>query len=316
MSKSTPFFLFFPAMVLSILLITSCNSSKFSFGPSHSNVTPTSTLVSLQPEISRGYQVAPDTSCLMGSYTPITTNKAQGDLMAWKPKTRELAYVSPQNTSWSWYLGGLVIVDPAVKKPIYTSSNIRVFGDLSWSPSGTSLALVSLQSGQKEAYSVQVIQPENNQMTDLVPGQAAQTDDYGSQKAVDSWQDDQSLTVVASCGLDCAQALRFNADGTGKQTIQDMRRNESSALSLTFNTPQYDATAFPKMNQPNWSPDQNWIVYVDDDDFTWVINVKAKTQYRLGWLGDFIRETKWSPDSQLLAIRLDNQILVYQTVCQ
>jgi hypothetical protein len=141
-------------------------------------------------------------------------------------------------------------------------------------------------------------------------------DTYDSQKGVDAWQDDQRLTVAAACGMDCAQSLQFNADGSGKQVLKEMRRNENTTLALTFNTPQYDTAAYPKMNQPNWSPDQNWIVYVDDDDFTWVINVKNKTQYRPGWLGDYIRETKWSADSKLLALRMDNQIVVYQVACQ
>ena len=316
MSIITRFSLLYLTLLLSVLLISGCNSSKFSFGPTHSNVTPTATLVNLLPEVARGYQVVPDPSCMLASYLPITTNQAQGDLMAWKPNSHQLAYVGPQNGSWSWYLGALVIVDPAVKAPIYKSSTLKVFGDLSWSPSGTSLALVNLQSGQKDFYTVLIVQPDTNQVVDLFPGQAADMDPNDSLKGVETWLDDQTLTVAASCGADCAQSLQFNASGSGKQVVKEMRRSDNTSLNLTVNVPQYDETTFPKMNQPNWSPDQNWILYVDDDDFTWVVNIKNKTEYRLGWLGDFIRESKWSSDSQLLALRLDNQILVYKAACQ
>ena len=310
------FLLLLTLWALSAVLLSSCASSKFSFGPNHSNLTPTPTLVTLLPEVAVGYQVVADKSCQIASYIPITTNKVQGDLMGWKPGTEQLAYVGPENGSWSWYLGALYLVDPVAQKTLYTSTNLKVFGDLTWSPAGTSLALVSLQSGQKDSYTVLVVQPDGNRVVDLFPGQASQMDSYDSKKGVESWSDEQTFTVTAACAGDCAQTLQFNADGSGKNVVKDLRSDENTSLALSDNVLPYDAAAYPKMNQPNWSPDQNWIVYVDDDDFTWVINVKAKTQYRLGWLGDFIRETKWSPDSQLLAIRLDNQILVYQTVCQ
>ena len=316
MFKRSSFFLLVPLLALGAVLISGCSPSSFGFGPNHSNLTPTPTLVTLLTEVSKGYQVVPDPSCQVGSYTPITTNKAQGDLMAWKPLTHQLAYVGPQNGSWAWYLGALYIADPLAKKQIYTSSTLKVFGDLTWSPAGSSLALVNLQSGQKDVYTVLVVQPDSNQVTDLFPGQAAQTDALDSKKGVDGWQNEQTLTVTAACGQDCAQNLQFNADGSGKQVIKELRSNENTSLALNDNILQYDTGVYPKMNQPNWSPDQNWIIYVDDDDATWVLNDKNKNQFRLGWLGDFIRETKWSSDSQLVAIRMDNQILVYRAACQ
>ena len=279
-------------------------------------MTPTPTLVSLQPEIAVGYQVVADSSCQLASYFPITSDKPQGDLMAWKPNSNQLAYVGPENGSWNWYLGELYIVDPVAQKNIYSSSNLKVFGDLTWSPGGDSLALVSLASGQKDSYTVLVVQPGSGQVTDLFPRQAAQTDTYASQKGIEAWLDDQTLSVAASCGLDCAQSLQFNANGSGKQVLKDLRSSENTSLALSDNVPQYDTATFPKMNQPNWSPDQKWIVYVDDDDVTWILNIPNKTEYRLGWLGDFIRETKWSPDSKLLAFRLDNQLLVYNVICR
>jgi hypothetical protein len=298
------------------VLLAGCASSKFSIGPDSSKITPTPTLVTLLPEVSRGYQVVPDKSCQVASYIPITTDKAQGDLMAWKPNAAQLAYVGPQNGSWGWYVGAVYLVDPAAKKTLYSSSSLKVFGDLAWSPGGSSLALVSLQSGQKDSFTVQVMQPDSSQVIDLFPGQASQMDPFDSKKGVDAWLDEQTLLVTASCGLDCAESVQFNANGSGKQVVKELRGAENTSLALTNNVPQYDTAAYPKMNQPNWSPDQNWIVYVDDDDATWVLNSSEKIQYRLGWLGDFVRETKWSADSKLMAIRMDNQILVYNVACR
>jgi Tol biopolymer transport system component len=314
--KQVRFMLLLTILGLGAVLFSGCSSSKFSFGSNHSNVTPTPTLVTLLPEVAVGYQVVSDKSCQLATYIPITTDLAQGDLMAWKPDAQQLAYVGPQNGSWSWYVGALYITDVAANKNLYTSSNLRVFGDLAWSPGGNSLALVNLQSGQKDSYTVMVLQPASNQVTDLFPGKASQMDAFDSKKGVDAWLNDQSLTVTASCGPDCAQVLQFNADGSGKQVVKEERIVDNTSLALSDNVPQYDTAVFPKMNQPNWSPDRNWIVYVDDDDATWILNIPNKTEYRLGWLGNFIRETKWSADSKLLAIRMDNQILVYQVACQ
>ncbi len=301
-------------LALNVLLLLSACDALTSGAQNNDNATPTPTLPSLLPEVARGYQVVANSSCLVAQYTPITTDKSQGDLMAWQPDSHNLAYVSPLNNSWAWYLGRLVISNPEEAKNVFEDDNLRVFGDLQWSPDGSMLAFVYLQTSN--FYDAMLIQPDSSQTVDLFPGQEAQTDDLSGKKAIGEWLNNRQLTVSSSCGIDCVQIYQFNRDGSQKQAVKETRPVEDHSYELTVHQVEYDEATYPVMVTPNWSPDDSQIFYSDEDDLAWVLNVGAKTQYQLGWLGDYVRESKWSSDSQFVAVRMDNQIDVYKTKCK
>ena len=315
MPQKYSFFGLFSTILVAGLLISACgDSSQFNLGRERPNTTPTPTLPSLSPELARNFQVIANHACILAEYTPITTNQPQGDLMAWQPDTHILAYVGPQNNSWSWYTGILNVVDPINKKQIYNNPNIKVFGDIQWSLSGTAIAFVAMQSNN--IYTIMVLQPESNQLVDLFSGQDSETTAFSGEKNIVTWNDNQNLTVTTACGIDCVQWIRFDQNGSGKQVVKETRLGENKGLELTVNTLEYDSTTLPKMNNPNWSPNGNWIIYTDDDDLMWVLNTKEKTEFQLGWLGGLARETKWSFDESMFAIRMDNQLQVYKTYCE
>lgn len=298
-----------------LVLISGC--SKLGLDDNESKITPTPTLMVLLTEVANGYPAVYDESCLIATYVPVTTDKPQGNLMAWKPGSQPvLAYVGPQNKNWSWYVGDLDIVDPINQKTLYTSQNLKVYGDLTWSPDGASMAVVNLMSIPQDAYTVTVLQPDTNQSWDLFPAQSGITDANAIKKGIEGWEDDQTLVVSAACGLDCSLSYRFNEDGSYKQELDKKRQVEDHNLEITYPEPQYNTDIFPKMNQPHFSPDEKWVTYLDDDDMIWILSVEGKKQYQLGWLGGEIREAKWSPDSSLVAYRMDNRINVYKAACK
>ncbi|MCE1254300.1 MAG: hypothetical protein LWX83_12225 [Anaerolineae bacterium] len=307
-------FLMFLIPLTWVLLVSACDTLDLGLSENDKNATPTPTLPALLPEVARGYMVVNNASCLAGQYIPITTDKKQGDLMAWQPGSHQLAYVSPLNNSWAWYLGKLSIASPDENKTVFEDENIKVFGDLAWSPDASTLAFVTLQNNN--FFSVTLIQPDNSQTVDLFPGEEARTDELSGKKAIEGWINNRQISVSSSCGIDCAQMIRFNNDGSGKQVLEEIRPVDDHSYDLSLHQIEFEEGTYPAMTDPNWSPDNTQVFYTDEDDDAWVLDVPGKTQYQLGWLGDYVRETKWSSDSQLLAIRMDNQINVYKTKCK
>ncbi len=58
------------------------------------------------------------------------------------------------------------------------------------------------------------------------------------------------------------------------------------------------------------------ILYLDNHGLLWVLDPKLKQQYILDVGLRSVYETKWSSDSQLVAVRAEDRISVFEVPCQ
>ena len=74
----------------------------------------------------------------------------------------------------------------------------------------------------------------------------------------------------------------------------------------------YDERRYPVMNNPNWSPDSQFVFYTDARYQSWIIREDSKQQYRLPVDGRDVIQTLWSSDARFLAIRYEDKIEIYE----
>ena len=153
-------------------------------------VTPTS--VQPTPDL-KGNQVIEDTSCVLFEGPSISTfdDAADGGTFGWAPNANLLAYVVPENRYWAWFSGDAMVLNfDEGELNIPTQMNttgLQVFGDFAFNPSGDKVAFVVLRTSEK-IYTVMVASLASGlaQTIDLFPDVSADTDNYSSQKAVES----------------------------------------------------------------------------------------------------------------------------------
>lgn len=251
----------------------------------------------------QGLKVVTPKVCQVQQFVTIGTNSdfvndPQGDSMAWNPVSNELAYLRPVNGRWEWFVGDLVVYDFALKKEVYTTTDLEVFGDLTWSTDGTDLAYVVLNPEEK-VYTVYVGGLTRSLNIDIF-GSSAGTDEYSSAKGISEWQSPTNLVVTSSCGLDCSRLYNYNTE-TGVLTKQnEIRKIEDSSLTL--------------VNQ-NTSPDNNWSVFMDQKDNLWLSNADKGSAFIIS-TGVTVYEVKWSADSKYLALRFADSIKVLNVTCK
>jgi hypothetical protein len=248
---------------------------------------------------SLGLATVKTTSCQIHSFVATQTNNDQGDMIAWSPVEDVLAYVTPENDKWGWFVGNLVIYDVKAKKNLYESQNLAVVGDLTWSADGKLLAFVTLDQHTK-IYSVDVLDLSSSDIMEVFDSAAAMTDLWSSTKAVDSWQDDHTLLVTSSCDVDCSRKYSFDTQ-TGQLTaLAEMRKKDDTALTVTNETA---------------SQDSRWQLAQDVNDNVWIAST-INHQTSMVASNVLLTQVKWSPDSSYFAIYSDEAVLIYEPICQ
>lgn len=283
-----------------LLSLTACGGSDFE--KSTPTPLPTSSLpglVTVQPQL-----------CPLAKLPMLRVDRQQGHLIAWAPESNTLAYLAPATGS-TWMVGTLQMV----RAPDFTAPVELVnyaAGHLTWSPQETALATLSLRRSDG-LYTVTVVFPKSGESIDLFPGEAARTDDWSSQKAVDRWINEQTLLVQVSCGLDCVQAVRANLSNGSLTPQGDPVQRTWDWWDYSLNPgPELPDQYLSFMQQVNWSPDEKLLVYVDRRADAWVVSLDEGIQFPLatgGYLA--VSETDWSPDGKYLAAQAEDWLFIF-----
>jgi Tol biopolymer transport system component len=166
-------------------------------------------------------------------------------------------------------------------------------------------------------YTIALVDPLGQKTTDLFPGEDAKTDDFAGQKAILDWVSEGRLRVLVSCGLDCMQRIDFGTLTGLSSPVGDPTQRSQDLWSVTNNHPEVIPTEYENLpGQLNWSPDGNFIAYIDERDNAWVINPADSTLYPLD-IGTYsaAAETDWSFDGKYLAVRADQDLHIYKFDC-
>lgn len=278
-------------------------------GPERDNVDSTPTaLPTTNPE--EGLRVTVSTACLVRALPTIHTDEFSGDMLAWDPNGEILAYVAPQNHEWDWYSGNLTLISMETGEERATR-DISVTGDLTWSPDGSRIAFTALETTDN-IYTVRVLLISDFSTIDLYSAGAA-TDEFGSRKGILRWTDIGRLQVVETCGVDCSRRVEINLVGQQQRVVDSGRKEDNLSLEIELN--QASAAINPEWTSANVSPDKTRIFYSDEDGMAWLAVPDEGYKYRIDLeLGD-AQESKWSPNSQLLAIRTNEKVYIYDMEC-
>jgi hypothetical protein len=292
----------------SLLVLSACSTTSSTSPVTDADILLTAQAASPLPtEMSgQGLRVVPAEVCKMQEFVPIKTadqqsgfiNDPQGDMLAWSPVRDELAYVRPFNGKWDWFVGDMVVYDLELQKEVYTSSNLEVFGDLTWSTDGANLAYVVLNP-KENAYTVYVGGLTQSLSTDIF-GASAKTDDYSSKKGISGWNSATDVVVTSSCGVDCSTIYNYNTQTQVLSKQNETRKNEDKSLVL--------------VNQTT-SPDKKWNVAVDESNNVWLSDVSAGKASIIS-TGSAVSEIKWSSSSKYLAIRFGDTIKLFDMACK
>jgi len=274
---------------------------------------PLPTLI-IQPGATLEYRVVPAQACPLATLPALRSDTSQDGLIAWKPGSDGLAFVAPLSDQ-EWYVGDLVVASGKDFSQMVTlTKDVQVAGDMLWSPDGTTIAFVAYRQ-EDAVYTVMVVRGKGSSI-DLFLAQAAHTDSFTSPKQVLQWTNTDHLSVDATCGLDCEQLIDVNvADGVVNKNGEPVRKGALIPPAVATDQRAYDTKLFPVMSSQVWSPDGSQIGYLDDSGNPWLLSVKGHTQYPLNVNNAQVMEMAWSPDSKLLAIRLDGSVEIFKTAC-
>ncbi len=289
-------YLFLFLGLLSLSILSACSAFEASANRATQTVDATSTPIALPTQLSVQTRVESQT-CQVAELVPIQTDKPQGDLLAWSPSGHELAFVEPVNQYSGFYIGQISVYDAAKKESIFTSKDHAVFGDLTWSADGSALAFAALDQAAG-VYTVKTVALADGLETDIF-GDGASTEDFASQKGIISWANQSELIVTSVCGSDCVRVYQYNAVSQTLIPQQEIRYNENTSLNLVN-----DLT----------SPDGKWMIDVDNKKNTWLTST-ADNRVSLLLAATTLKEEKFSKDSQYLAIRTADKVLIYQLGC-
>lgn len=278
------------------MLLAGCSvlSQRMSMG--EDEIIATQTPVILPTQLRSQTRVEVQT-CLVVELAAIQTDKPQGDLMAWSPQTDELAFVQPVNQYSGWYVGDLMIYDAIKAEEVFISEDEAVFGDVTWSPDGSSLAFVSLDQ-QEGIYTVKLLTRANGLELDIF-GNEARTDDFASLKGIREWKSTANLMVTSYCGTDCVRVYQFSSVSISLLEQGDVRQNQDTSLVVK--------------NEME-SPDGRWLVSTDDKDNLWFSDTTSN-QISLVLTTTPVDEVKWSMDSTFVAIRTADQVKIFRAGC-
>jgi WD40 repeat protein len=280
--------------LLSILAGCSALTSQMNRATQTVDITPTP--IALPTQLSVQTRVESQT-CQVAELVAIQTDKPQGDLLAWSPTGHELAFVEPVNQYSGFYIGQVSVYDAVKKESVFTSKDHAVFGDLTWSPDGSSLAFAALDQATG-IYTVKTVPLADGLEVDIF-GDAAKTEDYASQKGILSWTSESELIVTSVCGSDCVREYQYNPVSQTLNEQQDIRYNENTSLTLVN-----DLT----------SPDGKWMINIDNKNNNWLTSTLVN-RISLLLAATSLKEEKFSKDSQYLAIRTADKVLIYQLGC-
>ncbi|OGO11739.1 MAG: hypothetical protein A2Y53_04400 [Chloroflexi bacterium RBG_16_47_49] len=250
----------------------------------------------------QGLQVISPQACLVAEHGMIRVEHPQGDLISWSPVADTVAYIASTVGS-SWNVGDLNILSaPSFEVPVRLAT--QAVGELTWSPEATAIAYLGLRR-RDNLYTIGLAYPDGRASKDLFPGEAARTDGFSSQKAVLEWITEGRLRVLASCGVDCMQALDFGViTGLSTSTGSPIQRTWDLWSVRTSQPTQIPASLTDLVGQLNWSPDGKQIAFIDENGIAWIINPETGNLFPLdiGLYGT-ATETDWSSGSQYLAVQ-------------
>ena len=308
-------------MLLAVLVLAACGVVPgATAGEGVATAVPTATL---DPA---GFRAIDTRACLIADWTTMQANRPAGDLIAWQPGSRNIAYLDPSERS-SWFIGDLMLA----KAPDYTvheelAPGVLVNGDLTWSPSGEKLAFLAFRPNEN-LYTVMTVRADGTGLTDLFPTDLARTDARTSQKAVIGWRDDDTVQVMASCGEECRNAYEIDASGPTGPVLTPTPIGDytelNKNLAINRKVVEYDEEDFPRLFQreeiertrPHWSPDNRWVAYLDKRLLLWVLSPEEKVTFTIDIGLRDVSETQWALDSKALAVRAEDRIFVFDLPC-
>jgi hypothetical protein len=244
----------------------------------------------------------------------IRVDHPQGDLIAWSPTADMVAYIASTQGS-SWNVGELNILS-ALKFDTPIRLATQAAGELSWAPDASAIAYLGLRRADN-LYTIGLAYPNGRTSKDLVPGEAAKTDDYSSQKSILEWLNPGRLRVLVSCGVNCLQMLDYGVlSGLSTPFGDPIERYWDMWSVHTFHPDVLTLEISKLSGQLNWSPDENRIAYIDENGNAWVIMADAGSLYPLD-IGQYgtATETDWSYDNQYLAVQADQNLMIFSFQC-
>jgi len=252
--------------------------------------------------------------CQVAEQGMIRVESPQGDLISWSPITDTVAYIAPTLAS-TWNVGELNVLS-APKFDLPTRLATQVAGELTWAPDASTIAYLGLRRSDN-LFTIGLASPSGRASQDLFPDEAARTDDYSSQKAILQWINPAQLRVYVSCGIDCLQTLDIGLlSGLSTPVGKPLEKPWGLYAVRTFSPPDIPEEYAKLTGQLNWSWDNRYIAYIDDNGNAWVINVGAGTIYPLE-IGKYgtATETDWSYDNQYLAVQVDQNLKIFSFQC-
>lgn len=296
--------------------------------PKASSLDPLRTSTPLPTSTAKDFPVVEQQACQLAEFEVLRTREAQGDLIAWDLTGTRLAYVGPSSNS-DWFSGRVNLTEgPEFKESRILAPEALAVGGLAWQPSGGMLAFVAFR--QPDTYTVMTVDPQSGTGVDLFSAQDPHSDPWGGSKAIVAWQNESVLRVLSSCGDDCDLILDIDtASGqinpVGEQLRKAKDRLWPHPLVKTFeptlfppamSTPNWLNRISPQMKSPEWSSDGKKVVYIDNYLSAWVLLIDQKIQYQLDTPNVDVQEAKWAPDNRYLAVRTDDQVVIFDTACK
>ena len=279
-------------------------------GGGASEATPTPLPTSSIPNM----EVISPQTCQVAEQSMIRVDQPQGDLISWSPISDTVAYIAATHGS-SWNVGELYVLSaPKFDTPVRLATGVA--GELTWAPDASVVAYLGLRRSDN-LYTIGLAFSNGRTSQDLFPDEAARTDDFSSQKSILQWMDSGRLRVMVSCGNDCMQILDLTVQTGLTNPVGDPIQRSWDMWSVRTIHPAILPTEYAKLpGQLNWSPDDRHVAYIDAAENTWVINVDSGSLYPLD-IGQFgtATETDWSPDSQYLAVQVDQYLKIFSFKC-
>ncbi|HEX9091664.1 MAG TPA: hypothetical protein VF831_09255, partial [Anaerolineales bacterium] len=192
----------------------------------------------------------------------------------------------------------------------------QVAGDLSWSPDGTSIAYLGLRLSDN-LYTIGLAYLDGSVSKDLFPGEAARTDNYSSQKAIQEWMDASRLKVLTSCGADCLQGVDISIPSGASAPTANTHQRIWDVWAVHTNHPAQISSKYADVKgQLNWSPDESLIAFINENGNAWIINDETGSLYPLD-IGEYATatETDWSFDGRYLAVHVDQKLKIFAFDC-
>ncbi len=262
--------------------------------------------------IEDGLTVQPPDACLAAEGAAIQLLQPQGNLLAWQPGADRLAFVAPVGRSWGWSVGDAVVAPLGEGEP-FSTSDVRVAGDLTWSPDGVWLAFSVLRASD-DRYTVYAWRPGDRTLIDLF-GEGGGSDPTASLKGIVEWLDGNRLLVSEGCGVDCRSLVEVSVLGGEMRVREQIREAEDDSLAVELNQPE-GVGLNPDWLNPNVSPDGLSVFFSDENDLGWIGYLEEGIKYPLDLGGFAALESKWSDDGLYLAVRTDQQVLVFELGCR